>query len=83
MSAKKGNSYRKKHSDREWREIAKKFNYDSEYDMIFDLYWNQGKSLKDMGDFLGCSFMNVKYRMEHLGIRRRSRGGPNFKGWSN
>ena len=39
---------------------------------LYDLYWNQGLTLDDIAEQVGCSQMLVKKKMAKLGIDRRS-----------
>ena len=73
----KNNSFRHDGAQREWQKIAENSGFDNEREMLESLYIDRKYSLSQIGKNLGFTIMTIKYRMEKLGIERRSRGGPN------
>ena len=73
----KNNSFRHDGSQREWQNIAENSGFSNEREMLESLYLDRKHSLSQIGRSLGFTMMTIKYRMEKLGIERRSRGGPN------
>ena len=54
--------------------------YKSEYEMLYDLYLVQNKSLLWLEDYLGVSHNTIGRRLKVLGISKaRSRGKPKEK----
>jgi len=73
----KDNRFRHNGSQREWQKLSEDFGFSSEKEMLENFYFDRKYSLSQIGKSLGFTMMTIKYRMEKLGLERRSRGGPN------
>lgn len=60
-----------------WNATTRENGYNSEREMLEDLYEKSGISIRALGIVLGKPYATVKYRLEMHGFRLRSRGGPN------
>jgi len=60
-----------------WAKIAMSSGYSTPKEMLVDLYYMKGLSLRDMGDYLAVNWMTLRAKMASLGLPVRERGGAN------
>lgn len=65
--------------DRGWQKLAEAQpeKYKSKFDMLFDMYVNQGMSQPEIGKRLGKCGHTINKQCKKLGIKMRPRGGAN------
>lgn len=67
--------------EQDWGAEARVLGYSSEKEMLRDLYFEQGFSIKQISVVVGYSAFNVRKRLlMFLGAPLRTRGGPNNLG---
>ncbi len=66
----------------EWFDIYHGLGYESEFNMLHDLYVEQGMSLNEIAGLLKRSVQTIRIHLDASGIKRRPRGGPNRLGMS-
>lgn len=52
--------------------------YESSYELLYDLYVNQYMSMEEIAEKLGVSYMVVRNEMQRLGLPIRPKGRPRF-----
>jgi hypothetical protein len=67
----------KERFDKNWDDLARQVGYANRHDMLFNMYVEQGLSLKEIGQRIGASGHAVMRQLDKLFIERRSRGGFN------
>ena len=67
-------------SERSWNAEANTLGYESEKQMMHDLYVVNNFSIAQMAEMLGYSFFSVRKRLQSWGISLKRRGGPNNHG---
>lgn len=61
----------------DWNGISKMVGFNSEREMLDNLYTVEGLSINDIAQKLGCGPVTVSQRLERYGIPKRGRGGAN------
>ena len=61
----------------EWEELAKRLGYESEKQMLTNLYEEEGLSVKRVAEKLGAGPATILRRLGIYGINKRPRGGAN------
>lgn len=62
-----------------WHDYARSIGYDSERDMLTDMYVTQRISLSEIAERLQCGVFTVTRHLNALDVVRRKRGGPNLQ----
>lgn len=63
----------------DWKDLAKKFQYDSPAKMIRHMYHKLGYSMDFMAEILHVSDGSIRNKILSLKIPTRKRGGANYK----
>lgn len=62
----------------DWSAVARAFHYETEYEMLQDLYEVQMLTTGRLAELFGVSRKTILYHLERCGIDRRARGGANY-----